>query len=89
MDHDHTNAITFENFLQFFSVSQDDNHASGHAALAGFQKLYNLLAEIPLMAHLTQDEQQDLAHALTKMSFEDGDEIISQVCEKRPFFFLR
>ena len=28
------------------------------AAIAGFQKLYNLLAEIPLMAHLTLDEQQ-------------------------------
>ena len=78
MDHDQTDAITFDNFLHFFSVSQDDDHASGHAALAGFQKLYSLLAEIPLMAHLTQDEQQDLAHALTKVSYEDGEAIISQ-----------
>ena len=78
MDHDHTDAITFENFLQFFSVSQDDDHDSGHTALAGFQKLYNLLAEIPLMAHLTQDEQQDLAHALTKVSYKDGEVIINQ-----------
>jgi hypothetical protein len=78
MDHDKTDAITFEKFLHFFSVSEDDDHASGHTALAGFQKLYSLLAEIPLMAHLTQDEQQDLAHALTKVSFEDGEAIITQ-----------
>lgn len=78
MDDDKTDAITFENFLHFFSVSQDDDHASGHAALAGFQKLYSLLAEIPLMAHLTQDEQQNLAHALTKANYEDGEVIITQ-----------
>ena len=59
-------------------MSQGDDHESGHAALAGFQKLYNLLAEIPLMAHLTQDEQQNLAHALTKTSYTDGEVIISQ-----------
>ena len=46
---------------------------------ASFSKSYAALAQaLPLMAHLSKAQQADLARALTKRRYEEGEMIIRQ-----------
>jgi len=81
MDRDNTGDVSWENFLNFFNVVEDNGAGSlggTTASVQGFQKIYSLLDEIPVFEGLSLAEREDLARVLTKMHFKDGEEIITQ-----------
>lgn len=82
MDVAGTGDVSWEAFMAFFNVGgeHETTEESQAAAALGLQKLYGLLADMPLMANLSLAERQALPSLLETVSFKDGDAIMTQAC---------